>query len=220
MYTVVDTPARVSNWHAVQPNETRLPVNVSEFELIERCKDGDEAAWNLLVLRYERTIYKFAYRMCRNYDESADLVGDVLLKVYQHLHTFRNESSFCSWLYRITRNSFLDMHVRPAYCKFEGSTTVTTDIDGQCAVLDIADPHPSPEQICVGDDVIEVLSRAMNELPAYVRQPLKMRAQGASYAQIAEVTGVNMGTVKSRLSRGRHMLHERLPILDELLMAH
>lgn len=219
MYTTTITPASVPSGRERRRNEMRSPGRLSESELIDQCKHGDDAAWDLLVQRYQRTIYRFAHRLCRDYDEAGDVAAQAFVHIYANLHTFRGEGSFNSWLYRIVRNAFLDLHVRPAYRRRDTSMALPDNADGYWAELDIADSRPTPEEICLENEVASVIAQAVSELPANVRRPLKLRAKGASYAQIAEATGVNMGTVKSRINRGRTMLRERLPRLDELLAA-
>jgi len=217
MYTITNTPASIPNCRAMRRSEMRSPVSVNESILIERCKQGDEAAWNLLVRRYQRTIYRYAYELCRNYDEAADVVGQVLLQIYESLYTFRGDGSFSSWLYRIVRNVYLDLNIRPAYRRLDIPLAPPDNSDGCCAELNIADSGPAPEEICLENEAVSEISKAVSELPAYVRRPLKLRASGASYSEIAERTGLNIGTVKSRLSRGRLMLRDRLPRFDERL---
>jgi len=72
--------------------------SITENVLIERCKSGDAKAWDTLIHTYEKSVYKFAYSLCRNHDEAGDIAGQVFLRLYQNLHTFRYEASFTSWL--------------------------------------------------------------------------------------------------------------------------
>ena len=67
---------------------------LGEAALLEKCKTGDAAAWDMLIRRYEKSVYKFAYSLCRNHEEAGDIAGQVFLRLYQNLHTFRNEASF------------------------------------------------------------------------------------------------------------------------------
>src|ERR1051326_7976658 len=79
--------------------------SASEVVLLERCKAGESAAWDILIRKYEKSVYKFASSLCRNHEEAGDIAGQVFLRLYQNLHTFRNEASFTSWLFRIVRNT-------------------------------------------------------------------------------------------------------------------
>jgi len=200
---------------------TQGQVNVTEYVLLERCKSGDPAAWNTLIHQYEKSVYKFAYSLCHNHEESGDIAGQVFLRLYQNLHTFRNEASFTSWLFRIVRNTYLDLCVRPTH-RNNVSLDAGPNADGEpCAGRDIMDPAPTPEAICLQNETAQMLSKAISHLPAYQRHVLRMyHSEGKSYEEIAEATGLSIGTVKSRLNRARNMLRERLgPFQDTLLAA-
>jgi len=192
----------------------------TENVLIERCKSGDAKAWDTLIRTYEKSVYKFAYSLCRNHDEAGDIAGQVFLRLYQNLHTFRYEASFTSWLFRIVRNTYLDLCVRPAH-RSHLSLDAGTNSDGEPNVArDIMDPSPQPEAICMDNEVAAMLAKAIQHLPAYQRQVLRMyHTEGKSYEEIAETTGLSIGTVKSRLNRARTMLRERLAPLQEILLA-
>jgi RNA polymerase sigma-70 factor (ECF subfamily) len=189
--------------------------------LLERCNAGDKVAWDTLIKQNEKSVYRFAYRLCRNYDDAADIAGQVFVRLYQNLHTFRHEASFSSWVYRIVRNTYLDICVRPA-CRNNVSLDQDNPADANITrVREFADPGPTPEAYCIEKETSRMLSRAVKHLPAYQRQVLRMyHAEGKSYEQIAEATGLSIGTVKSRLNRARNMLRERLmPVRDTLISA-
>lgn len=193
----------------------------SELALIERCKSGDTAAWDTLIRRYEKSVYKFAYSLCRNHEEAGDIAGQVFLRLYQNLHTFRNEASFTSWLFRIVRNTYLDLCVRPAHRGHLSLDAGPANDNEPSAGRDIMDPSPSPEAVCLENETAQLLAKAIHHLPAYQRQVLRMyHTEGKSYEEIAEATGLSIGTVKSRLNRARTMLRERLaPFQETLLVA-
>jgi len=200
-------------------SSTSVP-SISEVLLLERCKEGDAAAWDTLIRKYERSVYKFAYSLCRNHEEAGDIAGQVFLRLYQNLHTFRNEASFTSWLFRIVRNTYLDLCVRPAHRSHLSLDAGPSNDNEPCAGRDIMDPSPSPETICMEHEVSQLLSNAIMHLPAYQRQVLRMyHTEGKSYEEIAEATGLSIGTVKSRLNRARNMLRERLAPYQETLMV-
>jgi len=193
----------------------------SEAELLERCKAGESAAWDTLIRKYEKSVNKFAYSLCRNYEEAGDIAGQVFLRLYQNLHTFRNEASFTSWLFRIVRNTYLDLCVRPAHRGHLSLDAGPNNGAESSPGRDIMDPAPSPETICMEQEVSQLLAKAIMHLPAYQRQVLRMyHTEGKSYEEIAEATGLSIGTVKSRLNRARNMLRERLlPYQDTLMVA-
>lgn len=194
--------------------------STSEIVLLERCKAGESAAWDTLIRKYEKSVYKFAYSLCRNHEEAGDIAGQVFLRLYQNLHTFRNEASFTSWLFRIVRNTYLDLCVRPAHRGHLSLDAGPNNDSEPSAGRDIMDPSPSPEAICMEHEVSQLLAKAIMHLPAYQRQVLRMyHTEGKSYEEIAESTGLSIGTVKSRLNRARNMLRERLAPFQETLMA-
>ena len=192
----------------------------SDLALIERCKSGEMAAWDQLIRRYEKSVYKFAYSLCRNHEEAGDIAGQVFLRLYQNLHTFRNEASFTSWLFRIVRNTYLDLCVRPAHRGHLSLDAGPANDNEPSAGRDIMDPSPSPEAVCLENETAQLLAKAIHHLPAYQRQVLRMyHTEGKSYEEIAEATGLSIGTVKSRLNRARTMLRERLAPFQETLLA-
>jgi len=188
--------------------------------LLERCSAGDQEAWNALIKRNEQCVFRFAFRLCRNYDDACDIVSQVFVRIYQNLHTFRHEATFSSWVFRIVRNTYLDICVRPA-CR--GNLSLDAAVEDANAPLfaEAADPGPSPEDMCISSETSRLLSHAVRHLPAYQRQVLRMyHSEGKSYEQIAQATGLSIGTVKSRLNRARNMLRERLtPMRDTFVSA-
>jgi RNA polymerase sigma-70 factor (ECF subfamily) len=205
-------PRSASTVSLLNPEEEAL--------LLERCLANDKGAWDTLLRVYEKSVYRFAYMLCRNRDDAADIAGHVFVRVYQNLHTFRHDACFSSWLFRIVRNTYLDLCVRPAY-----RNNVSLDADSnsdtglsRTQIREIADPCPSPETACIKKEIAKLLNAAVSHLPRYQREVVQMyHSDGKSYEQIAEATGLSIGTVKSRLSRARAMLRERLtPYMDTL----
>jgi RNA polymerase sigma-70 factor (ECF subfamily) len=187
--------------------------HLDETRLLERCIANDREAWDLLVRRYEKCVYRFAYNLCHNRDDAEDISANVFIRVFQNLHTFRNEACFSSWLFRIVRNTYLDMCVRPAWrahLSLDAECSADSPVR-QTVIREIADPAPSPELQSIKKEVIRLLNNAVKHLPAYQRDVLRLyHADGKSYEQIADVMGLSVGTVKSRINRARGMLRERL----------
>jgi len=220
MYTMLQT--RTSRFNTA-PTVSQSPRNadaISEAVLLDRCKSGDSAAWDTLIRRYEKSVYKFAYSLCRNHDEAGDIAGQVFLRLYQNLHTFRNEASFTSWLFRIVHNTYLDLCIRPAHRNHLSLDASPNNDEEPFAGRDVVDTAPSPETTCMEHETARMLAKAIQHLPAYQRQVLKMyHADGKSYEEIAEAIGLSIGTVKSRLNRARNMLRERLITSHDVLMV-
>ena len=205
--------------------DTTAPITLAiddEAILIGRCKAGDMVAWDTLIRKYEKSIYRFAYALCKDRDEAADIAGHVFVRLYQNIGTFRHEASFSSWLFRIVRNTYLDICVRPAWRRdisLDAECTSDSSI-GQSLVHEVADQGPTPETQCMRNEVSRLLARAVKHLPAYQRQVLRLyHADGKTYEEIAEETGLSIGTVKSRLNRARNMLRERLMPYRDTLMS-
>ncbi len=217
MQSINQTEQTVKNSRVVSHDSS---ATTSEVVLLERCKAGESAAWDTLIRKYEKSVYKFAYSLCRNHEEAGDIAGQVFLRLYQNLHTFRNEASFTSWLFRIVRNTYLDLCVRPAHRGHLSLDAGPNNDSEPSAGRDIMDPSPSPEAVCMEHEVSQLLAKAIMHLPAYQRQVLRMyHTEGKSYEEIAEATGLSIGTVKSRLNRARNMLRERLAPYQETLMV-
>jgi RNA polymerase sigma-70 factor (ECF subfamily) len=218
-------PARSTQFHGVSTTTTPAPqartaAAISEAVLLERCKSGDSAAWDELIRRYEKSVYKFAYSLCRNHEEVGDIAGQVFLRLYQNLHTFRNEASFTSWLFRIVHNTYLDLCIRPTHRSHLSLDAAATNDDEPFAGRDVMDPSPSPEKLCMQNETARLLAKAVRHLPAYQRQVLRMyHTEGKSYEEIADAIGLSIGTVKSRLNRARTMLRERLDTSRDTLMV-
>src|SRR5438876_9231875 len=112
--------------------------------LIDLCRAGDPDAWNTLIQRYEKSVYRFAYTLCRNYDDAADIAGNVFLRLYENIHTFRHESNFTSWLFRIVRNVYVDTCIRAPH-RSHLSLDDGADRNGDFVPHEVADNSPSPE---------------------------------------------------------------------------
>ena len=194
-------------------------LSQDDWRLIQACKRGDRDAWDILISRYEKSVYKFAYTLARNYDDAADIAGQVFVRLYENIHTFRNDSHFTSWLFCIVRNVYVDTCVRPQH-RSHLSLDDGMDIDGDRLVREVVDTAPSPLEESIEREKRQVLDKAIRHLPQYQRKIMMMyHSDGRSYEEIAQETGLSLGTVKSRLSRARQMLRERLAPMQEVLMA-
>jgi RNA polymerase sigma-70 factor (ECF subfamily) len=190
----------------------------SEKDLIKRCQAGESAAWDTLIKRYEPPVFKFAYSLCHSQDDADDITGRVFLRVYRNLNTFRHESSFRSWLFRIVRNSYVDMCLRAAHRRNVSLDAVPISSGEAGCSREIVDPKPGPEQKCLDSEIASLIDHAIRHLPAYQREVVQMyHIEGKSYGDIADAAGLSVGTVKSRLNRARINLRERLtPLRDSI----
>lgn len=164
--------------------------------------DGDGVpSWEEVARRYGRKIYTFAYRLTGNPDDAADLVQEVLLRVRRGLDAY-TPGSFEGWLWRITRNAFLDDVRR----KRRRPTVALPEIDrGEAGTA------PPPEDVLAAVRLGEDVQQALLGLPYDFREAVVLcDVVGLSYEEIADAAGVPIGTVRSRIHRGRSMLRERL----------
>ncbi len=190
--------------------------NDDEKTLIEKSRRGDMAAFDKLVKGYERTIYNTAYRLCGSYDDASDIAQEAFVRAWNNLKSFRGESAFSTWMHRIATNVFLDDRKRKR-ARPTRSLDDVLDLDESSVTRQFEDPSPSPQNLLEGDERRQLLERAIATLPDAQRVMVVLyHVQGMSYEEIAEITRLPMGTVKSRLNRARLALRDRLGPLAEL----
>lgn len=190
-----------------------------ENKIIARCKQGDLSAFDELIHNYEKQVYSFAYRMTGNYDDANDIAGEAFIKVFQAIDTFRGDSNFSTWLFRIVTNTFLD-HRKRSKAHINVPLDEYIDLEESSVTRQIEDPSPSPLDVLETGERNGVIQQAINSLPEYQRiMVLLFHTQGKSYDEIAEIVGLPIGTVKSRLNRARLALREKLEENRELFDA-
>jgi RNA polymerase sigma-70 factor (ECF subfamily) len=184
---------------------------VSEEVLVQRASKGDASAFETLVTTYEKGVYNLAYRLVSDREDAMDIVQEVFLKTYQALPRFRGESRFSTWIYRVCVNASLD-HLRrkqktaslsldePLSFK-ESSVTREVEDEGESV-------EDSVETKCMGQAILSTLKDLD---PAHRVIVLLSDVQGYSYQEIADILGLSMGTVKSRLHRARNMVRRLVP---------
>ena len=194
----------------------RTVVSAEEKDLIERCKRGDLAAFNDLVRKYEKQVYNFAYRLTGNYDDANDVAQDAFLRVFNAIGSFRGDSSFSTWLFRITTNVFLDER-KKARAHPQSSLDEYMELGESSVARQIEDPSPTPEAVLEESERAQILQKAVSDLPEYQRAMVTLyHGQQKSYEEIAEIMDLPIGTVKSRLNRARLALKEKLSGIREL----
>lgn len=179
-------------------------TEVSEKKIIEKVLGGDANAFEELVLKYEKTVYNLALRMVGDRDDAFDMTQEAFIKAYGSLSSFRGDSKFSVWIYRITTNVCLDF-LRSKSRKQQVSLTVSDDDED--AQLDIPDPKADPEQQLIKKISMQSVEEGLKTLPDKQRQILVMRELGGmSYAEIGKALSLEEGTVKSRIFRARKRL--------------
>ena len=182
---------------------------MEEREIIERVVAGDSDAFGLLVEKYQTKVYNLTLRMCGNEDDAFDLSQDAFVRAWRSLGSFQFESSFSTWLFRLTSNICLD-YLRAKKRRAAVSLTMSGDEEEETQ-LDIPDPGIGPEEAAIAAEDKRLLMEALNSLPADQRQIITLRAiNDLSYAEIAQILNLQEGTVKSRLSRARTALRNKL----------
>lgn len=176
-----------------------------EAAIVRKVLGGDANAFETLVLEYEKNVYNIALRMTGNSEDSADMTQEAFIKAYNSLQSFRGDSKFSVWLYRIVSNVCLDF-LRSKNRRPTVSLSVEDD-DGEDAQLDVADESQSPELLLDRKLTRDSVRRGLDSLPPDYRQILLLREiQGLSYDEIAQALSLEVGTVKSRIFRARKRL--------------
>ena len=176
-----------------------------EAQIVRRVLEGDVNAFEDLVTEHEKGVYAIAQRMTGNAEDAADMTQETFIKAYNSLASFRGDSKFSVWLYRIATNVCLDF-LRSRSRKPTVSLSVEDD-DGEETQMDIADDSQSPELLLERGLTRDAVRRGLKSLSPEYRQILLLREiQGLSYEEIAEALALEVGTVKSRIFRARKRL--------------
>ena len=172
---------------------------------VQRVLDGDVNEYEKLVLEYQKNVYNLALRMTGDAEDAADMTQEAFIKAYNSLASYRGDSKFSVWLYRIVSNVCLDF-LRARKRRQTVSLSVVDD-EGEETELEISDESASPEKLLERSMTRDAVRRGLQELTPEYRQILILRElQGMSYDEIAETLGLESGTVKSRIFRARRKL--------------
>lgn len=178
---------------------------MTDRDLVRRAGRGDQEAFAELVRKYENQIFSLARRMCTDPDDAADVAQEAFLAAWKGLPNFRQEAEFSTWLYRLATNAAID-HLRKAK-KQRGDLS----LDDEALSLDTADSGPTPHQAAESRELRRAVSQAMDQLSDDHRQVLVLReVRQLSYEEIARALDMDLGTVKSRISRARNSLRKIL----------
>ena len=177
----------------------------SDSELLQRCRQGDEVAWRDLVARHTRRVFGLAYRFVGRVDEAEDLTQDVFVKVYQNLDRYHGgQGAFSTWLTAVARNLSIDNHRKRREERIRR-------IDGEGLVENLRSPDEGPLKSLEREERVTLVRSGLKALPQELREPIILcDLQGLPYEEVATILGVPLGTVKSRLNRGRLELARRL----------
>ena len=188
-------------------------MSEEELDLVRRFQAGDQRAFDVLVQKHKDRVFRLCYRLLGDYTEADDAAQETFIKVYHSLRGFRFESGFWTWVYRIAVNTCKNtlMSLRFRLKKKTLRLESPTGSEEDAPVLDVADSRPSARQASMKREEIEEVRRAIDALPAEDKTVVVLRdIEGMSYEEIAEVTGLRLGTLKSRLFWARQALRKKL----------
>jgi RNA polymerase sigma-70 factor (ECF subfamily) len=189
-------------------------VDQSDLELVRRVQRGERGAFDLLVLRYQHKVVKLVARLLRDPAEAEDVAQEAFVKAYRALGSFRGDSAFYTWLYRIAvntaRNTMAARQRRPLAYEAELNESEQSVVESRMRHTD------TPEASALSDEIHGTVNRAVEALPEDLRTAIILReVEGLSYEEIAEAMDCPVGTVRSRIFRAREAIDRSLkPLLD------
>jgi RNA polymerase sigma-70 factor (ECF subfamily) len=191
----------------------------SDLQLVERTVAGDQRAYELLVIKYQRRIERLIGRMVRDADLVQDIAQETFLRAYRALHQFRGEAQFYTWLYRIAVNTakkaLMDIKRNPVIS--ENALRGNDEEDETSRIGHELTTDETPETVLAAQEIAEAVNTAMEALPEDLRQAVTLREiEGLTYEEIAEAMQCPIGTVRSRIFRAREAISARVrPLLEK-----
>ena len=182
----------------------------SDLALVRRVKKGEYSAFDLLVLKYQSRVIAISTKYVKDIQLAEDIAQESFFKAYKSIDSFREESAFYTWLYRITANTAIN-YLSSKKRKSELLEADVSNKEGES--IDIFDipGGESPEDILNANSLREDIFKNMSNLPEEIRTAVTLREfEGLSYEEIAEILGCPLGTVRSRIFRGRELLQQTI----------
>lgn len=190
----------------------------SDRDLVLACQRREQAAFEELVKRHQKTVYVLLYQLAPDWKDTQDLAQEVFIRVWRSITNLRNPNAFRSWLTQIVTNIFYDeLRKRPRKLPTVSmDEPFAGDEDGESSTRDIPDESLVPEEKTLNKELSQVIRESMMKLPEQFRTAIVLReVEGLSYEEIAVITKTEMGTVKSRIARARTKLQQMLkPYLE------
>lgn len=185
----------------------------ADQQLVERVQRGDKKAFDLLVLKYQNRLVKLISRYVYDPEEVLDVAQEAFIKAYRALPSFRGDSAFYTWLYRIAINTAKNHLVS------QGRRPPATDVDAEDAIYyedSRLHDHDTPESRLLTDEIEQVIFKTIESLPEDLRVAITLREmEDMSYEEIAEAMDCPIGTVRSRIFRAREAIDKQLkPLLS------
>jgi RNA polymerase sigma-70 factor, ECF subfamily len=185
--------------------------NASDHSLIEATKGGDEAAFAEIVSRYRNPITNYLYRFLNDYEEAVDLAQETFVRVYFAIDRYHTEYAFSTYIYRIATNLAISELRKRKRRKLLSLTGLFQSEGDEQTEFQPPDERSLQDQDLVDDEQSRVIAKAISTLPEKYRIPIVLRdVEGKSYDEVASILRLGLGTTKSRISRARGLLKEKL----------
>src|SRR6478672_5616856 len=205
------------SWSTVEANPPQVPVQpekLSNYDLILQCQEGlrpDRSAFAELMRRYQSHVERVLYHLAPDWQDRADLAQEVWIRVYRNVKRLNDPVKFRGWLSRIATNLFYDELRKRKRVSEPLSLDAPRAMDDGEMDWEIASADPGPEEHLTTREFYDQLREAIADLPEVFRTTIVLREiEGMAYEEIAEITGVSLGTVKSRIARARQRLQFQL----------
>jgi RNA polymerase sigma-70 factor (ECF subfamily) len=192
------------------------PVD-SDAWLVERAVAGDQKAFELLVIKYQRRIQRLIGRMVRDVDLVEDIAQETFIRAYRALAQFRGDAQFYTWLYRIAVNTakkaLMDLKRNPTVSE---NSFKSDDDDETSPVENELTSSETPDAVLASKEIAQIINTALEALPEELRQAITLREiEGLSYEEISEAMNCPIGTVRSRIFRAREAISQKVkPLLE------
>ncbi len=187
-----------------------MSADLREKQLIQKAKKGDEKSFESLILGCRTKAYNIAIRYLKNEEDALDALQESFIKIFRHLNSFKEDSRFDTWVYRIVVNTCNDMLRKNSGRKITDSI-FRKDDDNKETILEIPDSTTSPEEVYDKKEKSEYILSCLDKLNQDQKEIIILRdIQGFSYDEISEILNCSVGTVKSRINRSRFRLREFL----------
>lgn len=187
--------------------------NLNDEDLIRSFLNNDQQSFNHLVRKYQDLVFNLCYRFFGDYDDANDCAQEIFVKIYKSLKGFKFQSSFSTWLYRISMNTCKSKRASLEYRlrKHSISLNMPRTDNPNSSPIEIRDDTYAPDKILFKKETESIIQKAIASLPAKQKVLVVLRdIDGLSYEEISQITELKLGTVKSKLARARNLLIKKL----------